>query len=80
MLVEPLRGAWTTFELMLAHVIQLLKYRLFMRCPICLVKLLEIWLNFLHARVHVKHGIDSLLFGDIMCTRSPNSFTLTLKT
>jgi hypothetical protein len=34
MLMEPLREAWTTFEPMLAHVIQLLQCRLFTRCPL----------------------------------------------
>jgi hypothetical protein len=42
MLSEPLRKALTTFEPMLAHVIQLLQYRLVMRCPICFVKLPKI--------------------------------------
>jgi hypothetical protein len=79
MLVEPLRKAWTTFEPMLAHVIHMLQYRLFTRCPICFVKLLEIWLDVLHVRVYVKHEIVPLLVGDIMCTRSPNTFTLLLK-
>jgi hypothetical protein len=71
MLSEPLQKAWTTFEPMLTHMIQLLQCRLLMRCPICFVKLLEIWWDFLNVRVHIKHGIVSLLVGDIMCTRSP---------
>jgi hypothetical protein len=74
MLAEPLQKAWTTFETMLAHVIQLLT-----RCPICFVKLLKIWLDFLHVRVHIKHAIVTVLVGDIICTRSPNTFTLPLK-
>jgi hypothetical protein len=80
LLAEPLRKAWTTFDPMLAHWIQLLQCRLFTSFPICLVKLLEIWFNFLHhVHVHVKHGIVRLLVCDIMCTRSPNTFTLLLK-
>jgi hypothetical protein len=79
MLSEPLQKAWTTFEPMLAHVIQLLQYRLITRCSICFVKLLEIWFDFLHVRVLVKHEIVQLLVGEIMCTRSPNTFTLPLK-
>jgi hypothetical protein len=42
MLMEPLQKAWTTFELMLAHVIQFLQCGLHMRSPICFVKLLKI--------------------------------------
>jgi hypothetical protein len=79
MLSKPLRKAWTTFEPMLAHVIQLLQCRLVTRCVICFVKLLRIWFDFLHVRVHIKHGIVPLLVGDIMCTRSPNTFTLSLE-
>jgi hypothetical protein len=56
MLAEPLQKAWTTFKPMLAYVIQLLQYRLLTRCPICFVKFLKIWLDFLHVRVHVKHN------------------------
>jgi isopentenyl phosphate kinase len=79
MLLEPIRKAWTTFELMLVHVIQLLQCRMVMRCPIYFVKLLKIWFDFLHVCVHIKHGIVPLLVGDIICTRSPNTFTLLLK-
>jgi hypothetical protein len=79
MLVEPLQKVWTTFEPMLAHVIQLLQCRFLMRCLICFVKLLKIWLDFLQVHVHIKHGIISLLVGDIMCTRNPTIFTLPLK-
>jgi hypothetical protein len=79
MLSEPFRKACTTFELMLAHVIQLLQCRLLTRCPIYFIKLLKILLDFLHVREHIKHGIVSLLVGDIICTRSPNTFTLPLK-
>jgi hypothetical protein len=61
MCVEPFREAWATFNPMLVHVIQLLHCRLFMRFPICLVNLVEIWLDFLHIRIHVEHGIVSLL-------------------
>jgi hypothetical protein len=68
MLEKSLQKAWTTFEPMLMHVIQLLQCRLFMRCPIYFVKLLEVWLDILHVCVHVKHGIVPLLLGDIMCT------------
>jgi hypothetical protein len=53
--------------------------RLFTRIPICLVKLVEIWLDFLHIRTHVKHGIVPLLICNIMCTSSSNTFTLPLK-
>jgi hypothetical protein len=63
MLAEPLQIAWTTFELMLTHVIQLLQCRLFARCPIYFIKHLEICFNFLHVCVNIKHGI--------MCTRRP---------
>jgi hypothetical protein len=77
--MEPLREAWGTFDPMLMHVIQLLYCRLFMRFPICLVKLVKIWLDFLHVCVHVKHGIVLLLICNIMCTSSPNTFTLLLK-
>jgi hypothetical protein len=79
MSAEPLQKAWTTFEPMLAHVIQLLQCRLLTSCPIYFVKLLEIWLDILHIRVHVKYEIVPLLIGDIMCTRSSNTFTLQLK-
>jgi hypothetical protein len=79
MLSKPLRKAWTTFEPMLAHVIQLLQCRLHMRCPICFIKLLKIWFDFHHVHVQIKHGIVPLLVGDIMCTRSPNTCTIPLK-
>jgi hypothetical protein len=79
MLSELLWKAWITFEPMLVHVIKLLQCRLLMRCPICFVKLLKIWFDFLHVCVHIKHEIVPLLVGDIMCTRSPNTFTLPLK-
>jgi hypothetical protein len=79
MLSEPHQKAWTTFEPMLSHVIQLLQCRLVTRCPVCFVKLLKIWFDFLHVRVHIKHGIVSLLVGDIIYTRIPNTFTLPLK-
>jgi hypothetical protein len=79
MLAEPLQKAWTTSESMLTHVIQLLQCRLFKRCPICFDKLLKVWLDFLHVHVHVKHEIVPHLIGDIICTRSPNTFTLPLK-
>jgi hypothetical protein len=36
-------------------------------------------LDFLHVRVHIKHGIVPLHVSDIMCIRSPNTFTLPLK-
>jgi hypothetical protein len=78
-LTEPLMKAWTIFEPMLAHVIQLLQCRLLTRCPICFIKLLKIWLDFLHVYIYVKHGIVPLLVDDIMCTRSPNTFILPLK-
>jgi hypothetical protein len=71
MLSELLRKAWTTFEPMLAHVIQLLQCGLHTRCPICFVKFLKIWFYFHHVRVQIKHGIVPLLIGDIMCTCSP---------
>jgi hypothetical protein len=64
---------------MLAHVIQLLQCRLHMRCPICFVELLKIWFDFHHVRVQIKHGIVPLLVNDIMCIRSPNTYTLSLK-
>jgi hypothetical protein len=79
MLSKPLQIAWTTFDPMLAHVIQLLQFRLVTRCRICFVKLLKIWFDFLHIRAHIKHRIVSLLVGDIMCTRSPNTCTISLK-
>jgi hypothetical protein len=78
-LAEPLRKTWTTFEPMLTHVIHLLQCRLLTRYLICFVKLLKIWLDFLLVHVHVKHGIVPLLIDDIICTRSPNTFTLSLK-
>jgi hypothetical protein len=64
---------------MLMHVIQMFQYRLFMRCPICFVKLLKIWLDILHVYVYVKHEIIPLLVDDIMCTTSTKTFTLLLK-
>jgi hypothetical protein len=64
---------------MLAHGIQLLQCRMFTSFSIYLVKHVEIWLDFLHVQVHVKHGIVPLLVCDIMCTRSPNTFTLPLE-
>jgi hypothetical protein len=79
MLSGPLRKAWTTFEPMLTHVIQLLQCGLHTRCPICFVKLLKIWFDFHHVRVEIKHGIVLLLIHDIMCTCSPNTCTLPLK-
>jgi hypothetical protein len=39
MLSKPLRKAWTIFEPMLAHVIQLLQCRLLTRCSVCFIKL-----------------------------------------
>jgi hypothetical protein len=79
MCAEPLREAWATFDPILAYVIQLLQCRLFTRFPICLVKLVEIWLDFLHICIQVKYGIVSLLVHNIICTSSPNTFTLPLK-
>jgi hypothetical protein len=70
-LSEPLRKAWTIFESMLSHVIQLLQCRLHTRCPIYFVKLLKIWFDFHHVHVTIKHGIAPLLIGDIMCTKNP---------
>jgi hypothetical protein len=64
---------------MLAHGIQVLQCRLSTSFQIFLVKHLEIWLDFLHVRVYVKHGIVPLIIRDIMCTRSPNTFTLPLE-
>jgi hypothetical protein len=32
-----------------------------MRFPMCLVKLVKIWLNFIHICIHVKYGIVHLL-------------------
>jgi hypothetical protein len=64
---------------MLTHGIQLFQYRLSTLFPICLVKHLKIWLDFLHVRVHVKHGIVPLVDHDIMCATSPNTFTLQLE-
>jgi hypothetical protein len=51
MLWEPLQKAWTTFEPMLMHVIQLLQCGLHTICPIYFIKLLKIWFNFHHVRV-----------------------------
>jgi hypothetical protein len=48
MCAKPLHEAWLTFDPMLEHVIQLLHYRLYTRFSIWLVKLVEIWLDFLH--------------------------------
>jgi hypothetical protein len=79
MCAEPLHESWATFDPMPAHVIQLLYCRLFTRFPICLVKLVEIWLNFLHIRIHVKHGIVPLLVCNKICTSSSNTLTLPLK-
>jgi hypothetical protein len=79
MCVEPLREAWATFGPMLTHVIQLLHCMLFMRFPICLVKLVEIWLGFLHICIHVKIGIVPLHICNKMSTSSPNTFILPLK-
>jgi hypothetical protein len=64
---------------MLVHGIQLLQYRLSTSFPICLVKHVEIWLDFLHVCVHVKHGVVPLVVHDMMCTRSSNTFTLPLE-
>jgi hypothetical protein len=61
MLSEPLQKAWTTFELMLTHVIQLLQCGLHTRCPISFIKLLKIWFDFHHAHVQIKLGIVPLL-------------------
>jgi hypothetical protein len=47
--------------------------------PICLVKHVKIWLDFLHVRVHVKHGIVPIIVCYIVCTRSPNTFTFPLE-
>jgi hypothetical protein len=77
--MEPLWEAWTIFDPMLVHGIQLLQCRLSTLFPICLIKHLEIWLDFLHVCVHVKHGIVLLIVRDIMCARSPNTFTLPLE-
>jgi hypothetical protein len=79
MCAEPLHEVWATFDPLLVYVIQLLHYRLFMRFTICIIKLVEIWFDFLHIRIHVKHGIVLLLVCNIMCTNSPNTFTLPLK-
>jgi hypothetical protein len=79
MCAEALHEAWATFDLMLVLVIQFLHCRLFTRFPNCLVKLVKIWLDFLHIRIHVKHGIVPLLVRNKMCTSSPNIFTLSLK-
>jgi hypothetical protein len=64
---------------MLAHGIPLLQCRLPTSFLIYLIKHVKIWLDFLHVRVHVKHAIVPLLVCDIMCTRSPNTFTLPLE-
>jgi hypothetical protein len=64
---------------MLAHGIQLLQCRLSTSLPIYLVKHVKIWLDFLHVRVYVMHGIVPLVICDIMCTRRPNTFTLPLE-
>jgi hypothetical protein len=61
----------------LVHGIQLLQCRLSTLLPIYLVKQLEMWLDFLHVRVYVKHGIVPLVIHDIMC--HPNTFTLPLE-
>jgi hypothetical protein len=79
MCAEPLYEAWATFDPTLAHVIQLLHYRLFVRFPICLVKLVKIWLDFLQSRIHVKHDVVPLLIYNKMCTSSPNTITIALK-
>jgi hypothetical protein len=42
MYAEPLREAWTIFDLMLTHGIQLLQCRLSTLFPICLIKHLKI--------------------------------------
>jgi hypothetical protein len=64
---------------MLANGIQLLQCRLSTAFPICLVKHVEIWLDILHVHVHIKYGIVPLVVHEIMCTRSPNTFTLLLE-
>jgi hypothetical protein len=79
MMSEPLPEAWTTFEPMLMHVVELLQCGLHTRCPICFVKLLKIWFDFHNVHAQIKHGIVSLLISDIMCTFSPNSCTILLK-
>jgi hypothetical protein len=79
MCAEPLHEAWATFDSMLAHVIQLFQCRLFTSFPIYLVKLLKIWYDIFHIRIHVKHGIVPLLVRNKMCTSSPNTFTIPLK-
>jgi hypothetical protein len=79
MCAETLHKSWATFDLMLAHVIQLLHCSLFMRFPISLVKLVEIWLDFLHIRIHVKYGIVPLLICNKMYTCNPNTFTILMK-
>jgi hypothetical protein len=44
-------------------------------CPLhfqyVLSNISKIWLDFLHVRVYVKHGIVPFVVHDIMCTRSP---------
>jgi hypothetical protein len=77
--MEPLQEAWMTFDSMLAYGIQLLQYRLPTSFPIYLVKHVKIRLDFLHVCVQVKHGIVALVVLGIMCTRSPNTFTLPLE-
>jgi hypothetical protein len=79
MCAEPLHKAWAIFDPIIVHVTQLLHYRLFMRFPISLVKLVEIWLDFLHIRIHIKHGIVPLLVHNKICTSIPNTFTLPLR-
>jgi hypothetical protein len=79
MLEEPLQEAWTTFDPMLVHEIQLLQCMLFTLFPIYLIKHVEIWLDFLYVCVHMKYGIVPLLIRDIMCIRSINTFTLPLE-
>jgi hypothetical protein len=79
MLSEPLQKAWTTFDPMLVHVIQLLQYGLHTWCPIWFFKLLKIWFYFHHVRVQIKHGIVPLLIDDIMHTCSPKTCIIPLK-
>jgi hypothetical protein len=61
MVAEPLHEVWTTVDSVLAHFIQLLHCRLLMRFSMYLVKRVEIWFNFLHVPVHIKHGILPLV-------------------
>jgi hypothetical protein len=79
MCAESLHEAWATFDPMLTHVIQLLQCRLFTSFLIYLVKLVKIWFDFVHIRIHVKHGRVPLLICNKMCTSSPNTFTLPSK-